>query len=131
MTAARSSSGPLSVPFITSLMVTGTVACPANPVIHGGPADLGFGVEIHYHRCPECYHVWGHARPIDDKGVGWTVEKAVKLMAEQDAASGGYSAYRDEQHKCPKCGTGPVLSWARGPINPELMNGNFFPMMCA
>lgn len=127
MTAACSS----DVSFATTLMVTGVISCPANPVLMGSghPSDLGFGVEAHYHRCPECFHVWRHIRPIDAKGVGWTVEKAIKLMTAQEADT-GHSKYK-VAHSCPSCRKDPVFGWARGPIAPELMDYNYFPMSCA
>lgn len=132
MTTPRDPS--LSVPFVSSLEITGHIACPPNPILFdtGHREDMGHGMEAHYHRCPECYHVWRHLRPVLPTGEGWTQRRAQERIASEKAANNGYSVYLDVMHVCPKCKNGtPIVSWARGPINPDLMHGNFFPMSCA
>ena len=88
---------------------------------------LPIETEAHFHDCPQCHTIWRHGRPIDSNGVGWGPEKGKKLMAEQEKAT-GRSKYKEEDHKCPGCGHGPVFPWARGPYSLEALAGYFFPM---
>lgn len=101
--------------------------CPGMPVLFntGHPDDMGHGLEAHYHQCPKCWDIFRHLRPIDHNGKGWGMAKAVKRL-EDEGPDGAYL----KVHSCPGCGFGPVFPWVRGPIDPILMDGNFFPMMC-